>query len=66
MPLTSILILSVIVLAFAVFAAVLAWSEHQTRHWRQNDQPVPENGLKKVERDVTASHSNRQRALTPV
>ncbi len=32
MPLTSIIILSSIVGAFAAFGLVLAWGEHRTRH----------------------------------
>ena len=64
MPITSVLIVSAIVLAFVVFAAVLAWSEHQTRHWRQSDQSVPENEPEKIKQ--TAPASQRQRDLRPV
>ena len=60
MPLTSVLILSAIVLAFLLFAAVLAWGEHQTRHWRQSDQPVPENEPKKLEHLPVRSSSRRE------
>jgi len=60
MPLTSVLILSAIVLAFVVFAVVLAWGEHQTRHWRQSDQAVPENEPKKPEQLPAASDSHRE------
>ncbi|MGC1355930.1 MAG: hypothetical protein WA851_09110 [Xanthobacteraceae bacterium] len=59
MPLTTILVVSAIVLAFAAFAAVLAWSEHQTRHWRQSDQSAPEHESKVVKLP-TASNSHRE------
>jgi multisubunit Na+/H+ antiporter MnhC subunit len=32
MSLASALTITAIVLAFAIFAAVLAWADHQTRH----------------------------------
>jgi multisubunit Na+/H+ antiporter MnhC subunit len=60
MPLTSIFILSAIVVAFALFAAVLAWSEHQTRHWRQSAPSSPENEREKLEQPPTASNSHRE------
>jgi hypothetical protein len=31
MPITNIIIVSIIILAFVTFAAVLAWGDHQTR-----------------------------------
>jgi multisubunit Na+/H+ antiporter MnhC subunit len=64
MPITSALIVSAIVLAFLVFAVVLAWSEHQTRHWRQSAQSVPDNEAGKIKQ--TAPSSPRQRDLRPV
>lgn len=63
MPITSALIVSGIMLAFVVFAVVLAWAEHQTRHWRQSAQSVPANKPEKIAH--TASASQRQRDLTP-
>lgn len=60
MPITDVLIVSAIVLAFAAFAAVLAWSEHQTRHWRQSGQSVPENEGQNIARHRTASDSPRK------
>jgi hypothetical protein len=60
MPITSALIVSGIVLAFVVFAVVLAWSEHQTRHWRQSAQSVPANEPGKIERHRTASNSHHE------
>lgn len=39
MPILDVLIVSVIVLAFAVFAVVLAWVEYQTRHPDRARQP---------------------------
>jgi multisubunit Na+/H+ antiporter MnhC subunit len=60
MPITNVLIVGAIVLAFAVFAAVLAWSEHQTRHWRQSAQSVPRNEPGKIEQHRTASTSQRE------
>jgi len=64
MPITSVLIVSAIVLAFLVFAAALAWSERQTRHWRQSAQSVPANEPEKIAQ--TAPISQRQRDLRPV
>lgn len=64
MPITSVLIVSAIVLAFTVFAVVLAWSEHQTRHWRQSAQSVPEKEPKTIKQ--TSLRSQRQRDLSPV
>jgi hypothetical protein len=64
MPITSVLIVSGIVLAFVVFAVVLAWGEHQTRHWRQSAQSVPANKPEKIAQ--TAPASQRQRDLSPV
>jgi len=66
MPLTSVLIVSAIVVAFVVFAVVLAWSEHQTRHWRQSAQSVPENEPAKIEQHPSAAHSRRQHSLSLV
>jgi hypothetical protein len=64
MPISSALIVSGIVLAFVVFAVVLAWGEHQTRHWRQSAQYVPANEPDKIAQ--TAPASQRQRDLRPV
>jgi len=64
MPITSVLIVSGIVLAFVVFAVVLAWSEHQTRYWRQSAQSVPGNEPDTIAQ--TAPASQRQRDLRPV
>lgn len=63
MPITSVFIVGAIVLAFVVFAAALAWSEHQTRHWRQSAQSVPE---KEPEIRHTSAAPQRQRDLRPV
>jgi hypothetical protein len=60
MPITDLLIVSAIVLAFAAFAAVLAWSEHQTRHWRQSGQSVPGNEEENIAPHRTASDSQRE------
>jgi hypothetical protein len=38
MPITNILFLGGIIAAFAVFAAVLAWGEYQTRHLNRHGQ----------------------------
>ena len=32
MPITDVLIVTAVVLAFVIFAVVLAWGEYQTRH----------------------------------
>lgn len=60
MPITDVLIVGAIVLAFAVFAAVLAWSEHQTRQWRQSAQSVPGDEPGKIEQRRTASAPHRE------
>jgi hypothetical protein len=62
MPITSILIVGAIVVAFAMFAAVLAWSEHQTRHWRQSPQSIPDGEPETIERVAPQPH--RQHELT--
>jgi hypothetical protein len=41
MPITNILILTVVVSAFVVFAVALAWGEYQTRNINRRDQRVP-------------------------
>jgi len=67
MPITSVLIVSAIVAAFVVFAAALAWSEYQTRHWRQSVQSVPGNEPEKIVQHPAAANSQRQRRrLAPV
>ena len=38
MPITTVIIISAIVAAFVLFAAVLAWGELQTRHLGRDDQ----------------------------
>ncbi len=38
MPITTIIILCAIVMAFALFGAVLAWGETQTRHLNRDQQ----------------------------
>ena len=38
MPITTIIILSAIVVAFALFGVVLAWGEMQTRHLGRDQQ----------------------------
>jgi uncharacterized membrane protein YozB (DUF420 family) len=38
MPITTIIILSAIVVAFALFGVVLAWGETQTRHLNRDQQ----------------------------
>jgi hypothetical protein len=38
MPITTIIILCAIVIAFALFGAVLAWGETQTRHLNRDQQ----------------------------
>jgi hypothetical protein len=40
MPLTSIIILAAIVVAFVLFAAVLAWGDYQTRDLGRADKPA--------------------------
>ena len=39
MPLSSVLIVTGIAAAFALFAIVLAWGEHQTRNLRRDEAP---------------------------
>lgn len=46
-------IIAVIVMAFAVFAAVLAWAEHRTRHSGQSAKHVDHTG----ERPINTSHA---------
>jgi hypothetical protein len=60
MPIENALIVGAIVLAFVVFAAVLAWGEHRTRHWRQSDQSAPSNKPNNVEQLPTRSKSPRE------
>lgn len=38
MPITTIIILAAIVVAFALFGVVLAWGETQTRHLNRDQQ----------------------------
>ena len=38
MPITTIIVLSAIVVAFALFGVVLAWGETQTRHLNRDQQ----------------------------
>jgi hypothetical protein len=64
MPISDVLMVGAIVLAFVVFAAALAWSEYRTRHWRQIAHSVPPNAPEKVERK--AANSYRRRDLRPV
>jgi hypothetical protein len=40
MPITTIIILCAIVIAFVLFGAVLAWGEMQTRHLGRDQQRV--------------------------
>jgi len=38
MPITTIIILCAIIVAFLLFGVVLAWGELQTRHWSREQQ----------------------------
>jgi multisubunit Na+/H+ antiporter MnhC subunit len=38
MPITEAFVVAAIVIAFVIFAAVLAWAEHETRHLGQATQ----------------------------
>jgi hypothetical protein len=40
MPLSSVIALSVIIVAFLLFAIVLAWGEVQTRKIARNEAPI--------------------------
>jgi hypothetical protein len=51
MPFTAALVVSGIVLVFALFAVVLAWGEYQTRHLDRN-QPSSEAPKDKEEEDL--------------
>jgi hypothetical protein len=65
MPITDVLIVSAVVVAFLTFGSVLAWAEHRTRHWHPSAQSAPENQPNNLDRMQTTLSSSRGREVSP-
>jgi hypothetical protein len=62
MPITDVIILSIVIVAFVAFAVVLAWGDHQTREIARASRERALSGLHVASLERTAAERSDRKA----